>query len=240
MPLLPEAAANGPVELTFELYRSPTGGVPFWSETCTVTVQQRWVAVDLGEVEPLPDEAFDTPFRFLSIWHGEVEFKPRKQVVSVAYLAATKQEYDSGAIPAHVGVGDAGVAGGYSPESTGGVQAQPRPLGTLVESGAFAIEATPRSPANWLAAEKAAAAVGGRLPSFEEWYAAVDGPARASLQDIAGHYEWVIPWVYEPQIHARMHELYRGKPIACYYNELSPQHAYAYRLVATQAAGAGR
>ena len=48
---------------------------------------------------------------------------------------------------------------------------------------------------------------------------------------MTGHYEWVIPWVYEPSIHARFHELYRGKPVACYYEELSPVNAYPFRLV---------
>lgn len=235
MPLLPDEARDGEVSLNFELYRSPTGGVPFWSETRVVTVRDRWVEVDLGEVEQLPDEAFDTPFRFLSIWHGDVEFKPRKQVVSVAYVAATRDEYASGAVVATPGFGDAGVAGEYPGGSASAVAAKPQPLGATVAVGDVSIEVAARAATHWLGAEQAAAAAGGRLPTFEEWYAAVDGSARAHLRDITGHYEWVIPWVYEPQIHARMHELYRGKPVACYYNELSPQHAYPYRLVALEA-----
>ena len=67
MPLLPRAHWGGEVELRFELYRSPDGGKPFWKEARKVTVATNgWVRVDLGEVVRLPDEAFTTPFRFLS------------------------------------------------------------------------------------------------------------------------------------------------------------------------------
>ncbi len=48
---------------------------------------------------------------------------------------------------------------------------------------------------------------------------------------MTGHYEWVIPWVYEPTIHSRFHELYRGKSVACYYEELSPMNDYPFRLI---------
>lgn len=93
------------------------------------------------------------------------------------------------------------------------------------------MEAVPRPPTNWLAAVESARMAGGRLPTFEEWYGAYDGKASSQLTEMKGHYEWVIPWVYEPTIHARLHEHYRGKPVACYYEELSPMNAYAFRLV---------
>jgi hypothetical protein len=300
MPLLPDSANNGEVKLTFELYRSPTGGVPVWTETRTVVAHDRFVEVDLGQVEPLPDEAFESPFRFLSIWHAAVEFKPRKQVVSVAYLAAKPEEYAAGqagvvstgrlTAAAYADAGSGGMTAGVAPATAGGTtsgtggttvggvggvggglaggsmsgsvgdvaggtagtaasgamlsgadsgsaspQPPPAPLGSTVDVGGFAIERNPRSPTTWLQAERAAAQLGARLPTFQEWYAAVDGPARAQLEQVTGHYEWVIPWVYDPQIHSRMEELYRGKPVACYYNELSPQHDYPYRLVAIRA-----
>ncbi len=100
MPLLGKELWGREVELKFELYRSPTGGTPFWSESRRVHVAaDGLVRVDLGQVDPLPDEAFKPPFRFLSIWHDRIEFVPRKQVVSVVYVASryeaevTKENY---------------------------------------------------------------------------------------------------------------------------------------------------
>jgi len=47
-----------------------------------------WVSVNVGEVVALPDAAFETPFRFLSIWHVTVGFIPWKQVASLADIAS--------------------------------------------------------------------------------------------------------------------------------------------------------
>lgn len=223
MPLLPADARDGETQLTFELYRSPHGGAPFWEETRTVVVRDTWVDVDLGEVEPLPDEAFTSPFRFLSIVHRDVELPPRKQVVSVAYLALERDDYAEGST-------------GASPAYTEDPLAAPVEVeaGPTVTLASIPIEASPQPPRTWLEAEAAAAEAGRRLPTFDEWYAAVDADTDGALRDVAGHYEWVIPWVYEPQIHARMNELYRGKPEACYYTELSPENRYPFRMVAVR------
>jgi len=223
MPLLPADARDGEIELTFELYRSPDGGAPFWEETRTVVARDAWVEVDLGEVTPLPDEAFTSPFRFLSIWHRDVEFPPRKQVVSVAYLAMERDEYAEG----ESGAGAAGYADPLAKPVA--VEAGP----TVLVAG-VPLEVSPQPARTWLEAVIAAAEAGRRLPTFDEWYAAVDADTDGRLQDVAGHYEWVIPWVYEPQIHARMNELYRGKPQACYYTELSPENRYPFRMVAVE------
>lgn len=104
-------------------------------------------------------------------------------------------------------------------------------LDTMIPCGAFTMEKHPRMPTTWLKAVDAAAAVKARLPTFQEWHGAYDGKPNQELVAMQGHYEWVIPWVYEPSIHARFHELYRGKPAACYYNELSPLNDYPFRLI---------
>ena len=103
-------------------------------------------------------------------------------------------------------------------------------LDILVDCGSFKMETHPRMPLTWLDAEKTANALDARLPTFGEWYGAYDGEPNKTLEHMAGHYEWVIPWVYEPLIHARLQELYRGKPVACYYNELSPMNEYPFRM----------
>lgn len=222
MPLLAPEHWGHEVELRFELYRSPDGGAPFWKERRTVAVSTNgWVSVDLGQVTALPDEAFTTPFRFLSIWREKVEFTPRKQVASLAYVAA----------PGEPDILAAAKRAGAQPAVPSAK------LDRLVDCGAFRMEANPRSPTNWLSAVESARQAGARLPTFQEWYGAYDdGKAAPQLTGMAGHYEWVIPWVYEPTIHARLHELYRGKPVACYYEELSPMNAYPFRLVVDSAA----
>jgi hypothetical protein len=90
MPMLPRDSWGSETEITFELYRSPTGGSPFWTESRKVSVEKNnaEVSVDLGEEERLPDEAFTTSFRFLSILHNGFELGPRKQVASVVYVAS--------------------------------------------------------------------------------------------------------------------------------------------------------
>ena len=134
MPLLPKEQWGHEVKLKFELYRSPDGGAPFWKETRMVSVRNDgWVAVDLGQVAALPDEAFTTPFRFLAIWHDKVEFVPRKQVASLAYVAAPGEIY----LP---------TVNKASFQSSDGA----KPLGQLVDCGTVRMEAKPRSPTHWL------------------------------------------------------------------------------------------
>jgi hypothetical protein len=230
MPLLAKEHWGGDVRLKFELYRSPDGGSPFWKETRSVSVRKDgWVNVDLGQVQPLPDEAFTTPFRFLSIWHEAIEFAPRKQIASLAYIAVPVEQQI-------LAKAAAGTAGGVLARVKADGVASPTPNpeqrpGQLIDCGLFQMEKNPRSPMNWLSAVENAGRLGARLPTFEEWYGAYDSAAGRQLIDMEGHYEWVIPWVYEPTIHARLHELYRGKPVACYYEELSPMNDYAFRLV---------
>ena len=213
MPLLAREHWGGEVKLRFELYRSPDGGAAFWKEPRTVSVRKDgWVNVDLGQVVPLPDEAFTTPFRFLSIWSGDIEFTPRKQIASLAYIAATLDDRILLKVPddyAKNALALAKAAASQAPD-------RERRLDKLVDCGAFLMEAHPRFPTNWLSAVEGARPLGARLPTFEEWYGAYDGKASVQLLGMVGHYEWVIPWVYEPTIHSRLHELYRGKPVACY------------------------
>jgi hypothetical protein len=227
MPLLHKDFWGGEVKLKFELYRSPAGGTPFWTETRKVNVgKDGWVKVDLGEVARLPDEAFNTPFRFLSIWHEDVEFSPRKQIASLAYVASplekqispeNRVEYIKNALIAAKAVTRADT--------------NDTALDTLVACGTFSMETHPRLPKNWLQAAEMATKLGARLPTFEEWYGAYDGKQSHQLVGMEGHYEWVIPWVYEPTIHGRLQELYRGKPVACTYEELSPMNEYPFRLI---------
>ncbi|MDB6120946.1 MAG: hypothetical protein JWO08_4727 [Verrucomicrobiaceae bacterium] len=228
MPMLKMDLWGTEVSIKFELYRSPSGGTPFWTETRQVMVgKDGWVNVNLGEIEPLPDEAFTTSFRFLAIWHGKIQFIPRKQVASLSYAAAKDEmnlrlaDYKEYAANNLAG---AKKAAAMAPD-------RKDKLDAMVECEGFKMEKHPRMPVPWLKAMETARRLGGRLPTFEEWYGAYDGKPSAELVAMAGHYEWVIPWVYEPSIHGRFQELYRGKPAACYYEELNPLNDYPFRLV---------
>ena len=217
MPYLSSDLHGREVELRFELYRSPERGLPIWTETRKVAVASNgWVRVDLGKIKPLPDEAFRSAFRFLSIWRGDLEFGPRKQIVSVAYAVSPElleegeaSYFDSGVV--RPGVTSAGDSG-------------------FVRVGDFEIEKQARPAATWLEAASQAEEAGASLPTFEEWYHALDSGG-AKMGEMQGHYEWVLPWVYDPAVHSRMNELYRGKTIACYYDEISPAQLYTFRFV---------
>ena len=223
IPMLEQGAWGKDAELRFEIYRSPAGGTPFWSESRLVKVNTNgWVNLNLGEVEALPDEAFTSAFRFLSIWQDETEFLPRKQIANLAYVAAYEEAGASPESYLEKSLFAARAAAALAPN-------RENRLDKLVDCGGFFMEVHPRPPANWLEAAAAAKKLGASLPTFEEWYAACE--QRKDLAGMAGHYEWVTPWVYEPMIHARLHEFYRGKPVACFYDELSPMNAYPFRLI---------
>jgi hypothetical protein len=232
IPVLGQEYWGTAVELKFELYRSPDGGSPFWKEMRRVNVDKDgWVKIDLGEVARLPDEAFTTPFRFLAIWQGTVEFAPRKQVASLAYVASSLDEQ---ILPSTTSASEKKSV----KTSKAAVTDAAAPLGKLVDCGAIFMEKNPRVPGTWFKAMETAAQLKTRLPTFEEWYGAYDGESRGQLVGMTGHYEWVIPWVYEPTIHSRLHELYRGKSVACYYEELSPMNDYPFRLIVAKPEGA--
>lgn len=227
IPLLRQEDWGKEIELRFELYRSPEGGSPYWEESRKVKVSKEgWVQVDLGKAEPLPDEAFLSAFRFLSIWKGEQEFPPRKQVVSVAYAVAMNESGVSAKEYVNSAIQSALAAANKSPD-------RDTKLDAMVEMDGYSLEKHPRAGVSWLEASKMAKKLGARLPTFEEWYGAYDGKQASKLEGMTGHYEWTIPWVYEPAIHARLNELYRGKPVACYYDELSPKNSYSFRLLQT-------
>lgn len=228
LPLLSREDWGKEVEIRFELYRSPEKGTPFWSEVRKVQIATNgWVNLELGEMEPLPNAAFTTAFRFLSVWKGETEFVPRKQIASLAYAASP---YDAGVSSDEYlsrALANAKAAAGKAPNR------QDR-LDKLVSFGEFSLEKHPRVPATWLEAADTATRLGARLPTFEEWYQAFDS-ANSEMVAMDGHYEWVVPWVYDPAIHGRMNELYKGKPVACYYDELNPLNSYPFRLTQSKA-----
>ena len=46
----------------------------------------------------------------------------------------------------------------------------------------------------------------------------------------AGHYEWVLPWVYDTASHGLYNRYFRGRFQGCDYMDLSPENEYPYRV----------
>ncbi len=172
IPVLGQEYWGTTVELKFELYRSSDGGSPFWKEMRRGSVDKEgWVKIDLGEVARLPDEAFTPPFRFLAIWQGKVEFAPRKQVASLAYVASSLDEQ---ILPSTTSASEKKSV----KASKAAVTDAAEPLGKLVDCGTIFMEMNPRAPGTWFKAMETAAQLKTRLPTFEEWYGAYDGKSR--------------------------------------------------------------
>lgn len=77
---------NGNTTVTFSIYDGETVGTSLWSETQTVTVNQGIYQVQLGTINPIPDDLFNGSERFLGVKVGsDPELTPRSRITSVAY-----------------------------------------------------------------------------------------------------------------------------------------------------------
>src|SRR5262249_37190416 len=86
------------------------------------------------------------------------------------------------------------------------------------------------TPRTWAAALEAARAQGGDLPSYEQWYDDLARCSAGAVADRAGHYEWVLPWVYDTASHGDYNRYFRGRFQGCDYMDLSPEKEYRYRV----------
>ena len=74
------------VEATFAIYGAAAGGTAFWSESQTIAVENGLYSVQLGKINPLPDDLFNASDRWLGVKVGtDAEMTPRAQITSVAY-----------------------------------------------------------------------------------------------------------------------------------------------------------
>ena len=85
---------NGEESIVFSIYGVETGGTALWTETQSVHVFNGLFHVLLGSVNPLPDNLFDEPNRWISInVDGYGEMEPRGRIASVG-LAANADKLD--------------------------------------------------------------------------------------------------------------------------------------------------
>ncbi len=93
------AAIDGPVDLDFALYDSPTGGVPLWQESHAETADNGYFSVQLGSTNPLDVDDFDGSVRYLGMAVDGGAEAGRIPIVSVPYaLRAASAESLTGAV----------------------------------------------------------------------------------------------------------------------------------------------
>ena len=74
------------VSVTFSIYNVASGGTALWTETQSISVSQGLYSVQLGAVNPVPDDLFNAADRWLGVKVGaDLEMTPRAQITSVAY-----------------------------------------------------------------------------------------------------------------------------------------------------------
>ena len=73
-------------DITFTIYDLEVGGVPLWSETINVSLDEGYFSVRLGETLTLDDTVFDGSIRWLGITVGaDPEMTPLAAIASVPY-----------------------------------------------------------------------------------------------------------------------------------------------------------
>lgn len=198
---------EGLFQVEFRIYRSPQGGDAVWRETREVVAHHGRIDLQLGEIHPVPWEIHEATFKFLGASvAGAPEVYPRYAIVNVVYVSAAE------ALTA------AAQEGGGAPSPAEYV----RP--------AVRLDREARAAADWRSALRAARAEGAELPDYEDWYHAFAAAEFGAPEDWTGHYEWVLPWVYDPISHGRYSRFFRGRFQGCDYMDLSPSRSYVFRV----------
>src|SRR5437763_16819073 len=69
---------DGPLKVVFAVYDAADATKPIWKEEHTVTFDQGYYSVSLGEITPFGDKVFDGSLRYFGITIGtEPELTPR-------------------------------------------------------------------------------------------------------------------------------------------------------------------
>lgn len=80
------APATGSVSIVFTVYDAASGGTALWTETQTVTLDEGYFSVRLGESQPIATTVFNGSTRYLGVAvGGDPEMTPRQTIVSVPY-----------------------------------------------------------------------------------------------------------------------------------------------------------
>lgn len=199
-----QRAYHGGHNVDFRIYLTPQGGEPVWQERHPVAVRNGWIDVSLGGIHPIPLAVHEATFKFLGASvDGGREIYPRYAIVNVAFVSVQ----EAAAAAREMQAGRPEVAGVHE----------------LVEDFT-------QPAATWREALQQARAAGAELPDYQAWYRSLGTASESDLALRSGHYEWVLPWVYDPASHASLQRFFRGRFEGCDYMDLSPANRYPYRL----------
>jgi hypothetical protein len=74
---------EGPVTVGFRIYDTVSGSTVMWGETQALTATKGVISVELGKVNPLPENLFNNPELYIGITvTGDPEMTPRSRLVS--------------------------------------------------------------------------------------------------------------------------------------------------------------
>ena len=77
---------RGMQSLTYRIYSAAAGGMALWTEPLTVSFDEGYFSVQLGDTVPFPANLFDGTARYLSVQVGmDPEMSPRQLIGSVPY-----------------------------------------------------------------------------------------------------------------------------------------------------------
>jgi len=231
---------TGDFDVEFRLYATPSGGASLWRERRRLRIVDGRIDVSLGTIAPIPEEAYTATFRWVGITVGLApEIEPRLPVVNTVWVsaesAARAAEIRAAAAPPAAAPASppAPAPAPVPAPARGGSPSEPgeAPPG-CARVGDLWVETAPRAPALWADAAREAQRLGRRLPTREEWHRALLAGSAGGVLDLAGHYEWVEPWLFDPTDSSAEVRLYAGKLNGCSYEELSPElNRFRYRFV---------
>jgi len=205
----------GVFEVDFRIYLSPQGGDAIWEESQTVEVRGGRMDLVLGLERKIPMSIHEATFKFLGASvDGAREVYPRFPIVNVVFVSPK----------------EALLASADRPERGGDADPEPRTYGGAYSHAGVAIESETAPAATWVQALLGARARGGDLPDYQDWYRSLGACSEKELLDRSGHYEWVLPWVYDTASHGRYNRYFRGRFEGCDYMDLSPKREYPYRI----------
>jgi len=208
---------EGQFRLELRIYPSPQGGQPIWRETLEVRAVKGQIDIELGTKTPIPMEIHEATYKWLGVSvNGQREVFPRYPIVNVVYASPRE------ALLAHER---------WQAEKRGSEQ-KPGAGYTAKESNEKSAAVSParKEQLTWREALESSRAAGGDLPDYEAWYRKLESLAPDKSADWTGHYEWVLPWVYDTASHGKYNNLFRGRFQGCDYSDLSPQKKYHFRL----------
>ena len=205
---------KGEFAVEFKIYLSPQGGDAVWNESLRVKVEGGRMDVVLGATNPIPMSLHEATFKFLGASVGGArEVYPRFTIVNTVY-ASTEEALRTPLMPR---------------EGTASTTTRAAASGVYADAGAT-LSAHTEKACTWKDALLAARAAGADLPDYQDWYRALGTCTKEMILERTGHYEWVLPWVYDTASHGDYNRLFRGRFQGCDYMDLSPTNSYVHRF----------